>query len=278
MHDNNIHKENYNFKTLVKSVPELQPHLKSITGKTTIDFNDASAVFLLNKALLLSHYDIRDWSIPENYLCPPIPGRVDYIHHLKDLINKNDVKGLDIGTGASLIYPLLSASVYDWEMTGVEVDETAFKKAKENLSHNPHLASKINIIHQKDRGNIFKGAIAEEEFYEFTMCNPPFYASEEDAVKANRIKNQNLKARNLTRNFAGVSTELWCNGGEALFIKRMIKESVDFKTQVGWFTTLVSRSEHLPKIYKQLDKLKATHKTVAMELGNKKTRFVGWRF
>ena len=163
-------------------------------------------------------------------------------------------------------------------MTGVEVDENAFAKAKENLKLNPQLKSKITIVHQKDRGNIFKGAIKDGKLYDFTMCNPPFYASEEEAVKANRAKNQNLKARNLTRNFAGVSTELWCNGGEALFIKRMIKESVLFKTQVKWFTTLVSKSENLPKIYKQLDKLKATHKTVDMELGNKKTRFVAWRF
>jgi 23S rRNA (adenine1618-N6)-methyltransferase len=76
----------------------------------------------------------------------------------------------------------------------------------------------------------------------------------------------------------GVSSELWCNGGEVLFIKRMIKESVHFKSQVGWFTTLVSQSEHLPKINKQLDKLKTTHKTIGMTLGNKKTRFVAWKF
>ena len=80
------------------------------------------------------------------------------------------------------------------------------------------------------------------------------------------------------RNFAGVSHELWCNGGEALFLKRMIKQSVSVKHQVQWFTSLISRKENLPKIYKQLDKLKATHKTIPMEQGQKKSRFVAWTF
>ena len=79
-------------------------------------------------------------------------------------------------------------------------------------------------------------------------------------------------------NFGGQANELWCNGGEALFIKRMIKQSVAFKSQVGWFTTLVSKKENLAKIYKQLDKLKVTRTTIPMTQGNKQSRIVAWRF
>ena len=79
-------------------------------------------------------------------------------------------------------------------------------------------------------------------------------------------------------NFGGESNELWCNGGEALFLKRMIKESADFKTQVGWFTSLISKKESLSKIYKQLDKLKAIYKVIPMSQGNKKSRFIAWKF
>jgi len=58
----------------------------------------------------------------------------------------------------------------------------------------------------------------------------------------------------------------------------MIKESVLFKSQVVWFTTLVSKNEHLPKLKKQLEKNKAHYKTIDMSQGNKKSRFLAWRF
>ena len=49
---------------------------------------------MLNRALLKADYGIDFWDIPPNYLCPPIPGRVDYIHHLADLLarsNNNEI-------------------------------------------------------------------------------------------------------------------------------------------------------------------------------------------
>ena len=58
----------------------------------------------------------------------------------------------------------------------------------------------------------------------------------------------------------------------------MIKQSIVYKKQVGWFTTLVSKKENLSKIYKQLDKLKVTRKTINMTQGSKKSRFVAWKF
>ena len=117
------------------------------------------------------------------------------------------------------------------------------------------------------------------------MCNPPFHASEEEATKGTLRKLRNLRKDDgyqtkdeIVLNFGGQANELWCNGGEALFIKRMIKQSAAFKSQVGFFSTLVSKKENLNKIYKQLDKLQAAHKTVVMNHGNKKSRFVYWSF
>lgn len=116
------------------------------------------------------------------------------------------------------------------------------------------------------------------------MCNPPFHASAKDAEKEALRKINNLKLpkrdenNELALNFKGQSNELWCNGGEALFIKRLIKQSAEFKQQAEVFTTLVAKEIHLPKIYKQLDKLKATHTTIEMGQGNKKSRFVAWWF
>ena len=291
MHPNNLHLAAYNFDALVVSHPELAPFvINNNHGTETIDFSNSEAVLHLNKALLIRHYKIKDWSIPQYYLCPPIPGRADYIHHLADLLNESDIKkkikGLDVGTGANCIYPILGARIYNWNMVGVDSDAAAIASAKKNVIASEGLAEKIEVRFQTTNANIFEGVIAEGEYFDFSMCNPPFHTSEEEATKATLRKLRNLDQKDqpyqtkkeITLNFGGQANELWCNGGEALFIKRMIKQSTSFKTQVGWFTTLVSKKENLKKIYKQLDKLKATHKTIKMDQGNKKSRFIAWTF
>ena len=79
-------------------------------------------------------------------------------------------------------------------------------------------------------------------------------------------------------NFEGQANELWCNGGEALFIKRLIKESVMFKDQVKVFTSLVAKADNLFKIEKQLKKAKANYHIISTTLGNKKSRYILWWF
>ncbi|WP_438969309.1 23S rRNA (adenine(1618)-N(6))-methyltransferase RlmF [Nonlabens sp.] len=275
MHLRNIHRYGYDFQKLTATHPELAKHLvQSPTGDVTINFSDAASILEFNTALLKHHYKIKYWRLPEGSLYPPIPGRADYIHHISDLVGKGEKKGLDIGCGASAIYPILGNNIYDWKMVGCDVIDESVAFAKKNTLKN----DAIEIRHQVDRGNILKSVIREGENYDFTMCNPPFYASEEEAVKANMDKQRKLGTYEERRNFAGHAHELWCNGGEALFIKRMIKESVAFKNQVGWFTCLLSRKQNLKKPLKQLEKLGAESKVVVMTTGNKESRFVAWRF
>lgn len=278
MHPNNPHSASYDFDVLQECTPELSEYVFINTHDTkTINFSDAAAVTALNKALLCHHYNIKNWNLPEGSLCPPIPGRVDYIHHLADLIsNKKEVHGLDIGVGANCIYPILGSQVYKWNMVGADINEDSVTIARQNATGT---LTDIDIRHQTDPAYLFENIIQEGEYFDFTMCNPPFYSSEKEAQKANFNKNRNLYLKTAaTRNFGGLANELWCNGGEALFIKRMIKQSVSFKDQVGVFTTLVSRSEHLPKLIKQLTKLEASHAIIDMQLGNKKSRILTWKF
>ncbi|MCF4101551.1 23S rRNA (adenine(1618)-N(6))-methyltransferase RlmF [Gillisia sp. M10.2A] len=283
-HPKNILANSYDFTALIKSHKPLGEYVSlNAVGNKSIDFADSKAVLQLNKALLKHHYQLVDWEIPENYLCPPIPGRADYIHHIYDLLAedniKMNVKGLDIGVGANCIYPILGAKIYNWKMFGADIDENAIAAATANVKMTPGLKKLIEIRQQDNNANIFGGIIKEGEYFNFSMCNPPFHPSEEAAKRGTFRKLKNLGQSNLlTRNFGGQANELWCNGGEALFIKRMIKESVNFKTQVGWFTSLVSKKENLAKIYKQLDRLKVTHKTIEMEQGNKRSRFIAWKF
>ncbi|WP_432410928.1 23S rRNA (adenine(1618)-N(6))-methyltransferase RlmF [Rasiella sp. SM2506] len=287
MHPNNLHNAPYNFEALCKTHPPLQGfvHINSF-GKETINFSAAEAVLHLNKALLKHHYQIADWNIPEGYLYPPIPSRADYLFYLNDLLQENKplqpIKVLDVGTGANCIYALLAAQLFDWEITGCDIDAIAVTAAQQNILATKGLSEKIEIRHQTNNADIFKGIILPGEFYHATICNPPFYASEKDANKSTLRKlkklNPNTSVLELERNFKGRPNELWCNGGEALFIKRMVKQSVAFKKQVGWFTTLVSKSETLLTLYKLLIKVGATYETLEMQHGNKITRVVAWRF
>ncbi len=279
MHPDNRNKDPYQFKYLRKANPKLSPYiLETDRGIQTIDFANPEAVLELNRAIMLSDYSLNWYEIPEGYLSPAIPGRADYLLHLKDFLGKEEVIGLDIGTGANFIYPLLGASLFKWKMKGVDTDRKAIDNALLILEHNTHLKGFLTATHQPTPAHIFKGVILPDEIYDFTICNPPFYSSEKEAFKATKEKSKGLKLKEVTRNFEGQSNELWCNGGEALFIKRMIKESVLFKSQVGWFTTLISKSENLPKIKKQLEKLDTTYKIVDMSQGNKKSRFLAWKF
>ncbi|MGY8770108.1 MAG: 23S rRNA (adenine(1618)-N(6))-methyltransferase RlmF [Pirellulales bacterium] len=288
MHPINRHNLPYDFDLLIDANPDFEPFVfTNEHGTRTVRFSSSETVLQLNKALLRQYYQVSDWSIPPDYLCPPVPGRADYIHYMADLLAEDKVSvpivGLDIGVGANCIYPILGTQIYDWKMVGADIDEHAIASARKNAMTSDKLKKHIDIRHQNNNANIFEGIILENEYYHFTMCNPPFHASQEEASRSTARKLRNLQKENQSKekvvlNFGGQANELWCNGGEALFIKRMIKQSVAFKAQVAWFTTLVSRSEHLKSIYKQLNKLKATHKTIAMSQGKKKSRFVAWKF
>lgn len=284
MHSKNKHNNTYQFDKLIENHNSLSKYVFVNDYNTqTIDFSNQKAVLELNKAILKHHYNLTDWSIPEGYLCPPIPGRADYIHYISDLLSEDNlstpIKGLDIGVGANCIYPILANRIYNWKMVGADINKTAVISAQKNIEATSGLADHIEIRHQKDNANIFKCIIKKGEHYQFTMCNPPFHSSEKEAQKGTLRKLKNIgQDTKLTLNFGGQSNELWCNGGEALFIKRMIKQSVEFKHQVSWFTCLVSKKDNLPKLYKQLNKLKAIYKTIEMTQGQKQSRFIAWKF
>ena len=292
LHPRNLHRNGYDFEALILVCQELKPFVFTNQYQTqTIDFSDAEAVKNLNKALLLSHYNVTFWDIPATYLCPPIPGRVDYIHYLADLLassNNNSIptsetiQGLDIGIGANCIYPILGNALYGWSFVGTDTDEKALQNCKKIISQNPQLMDAISLQLQTEPRFIFKNIIVDEDRFAFTMCNPPFHASQAEANKANLRKInslENAKNANPVLNFGGQNAELWCDGGEIKFITQMIFESVKYAKQVLWFTTLVSKKDNLASIYRTLQKVNAAEiKTIDMAQGQKNSRIVAWTF
>jgi len=284
LHPRNIHNNRYDFETLCKTNPTLQKYVTlNQYGNYSIDFANPKAVLVLNKTLLEHYYEIKNWEIPQNYLCPPIPGRADYIHYIADLLgDKEELIGLDIGVGANCIYPIIGISVYGWKFTVSDIDPNSIQNVENIISSNEKLKNNITVKLQKNKDNIFVGIIQPNDRFDFTMCNPPFHKNAKEAVSGSNRKVSNLtkqKTTNATLNFAGQSNELWCEGGELAFIKKMITQSEQFKTNCLWFTTLVSKKENLKDIYRALKKVNALEvKTVEMKQGQKVTRFVAWSF
>ena len=292
LHSRNFHNDRYDFKALIKTKPDLQEFVKpNKYGDLSIDFANPQAVISLNKALLSHFYGIKNYTIPNGYLCPPIPGRADYIHHIADLLaisnngvipKGNTIKGLDVGIGANGIYAIIGASIYDWDFVGSDIEIESIKSVENIVNSNESLKGKIECKLQLNSQNIFTGIINKDDFYNFTLCNPPFHKSLKDAMDGNKRKIQNLTKQKITKNtlnFGGKNNELWCKGGEIAFITNMIKESLEFKNNVFWFTTLVSKKENLPLIYKKLEDIKVSEiKTIDMSQGQKITRLIAWSF
>ncbi len=292
LHPRNQHRSRYDFPALIKSLPALAPFVAiNSYGSESIDFADPLAVKLLNKALLKHFYGIENWDIPANYLCPPIPGRADYIHYLADLLAQSNsgivpegkfVKGLDIGVGANCIYPIIGHQEYGWSFSGSDVDHGAIKAAKAIVAANKQLTGAVDCRLQNQKQHIFKGVVKAGELFDFSMCNPPFHASAAEANSGTQRKLQNLgkhKGKETVLNFGGQHSELWVEGGEIAFIRKMIDESTTIARQCLWFSSLVSKSSNLPFIYKALQGVAVAEvKTIEMAQGQKISRFVAWTF
>jgi len=285
LHPKNKHQKRYNLDELCEVLPELKAFVFVNKYQVkTIDFTNPKAVKSLNTALLLKHYAIKYWDFPDENLCPPISGRVDYIHYLAGLLKSSgiekNVKIVDIGTGATCIYPLLGNAEYNWEFLGTDIDKKSLECAKNILKKNKLLGA-IQLKHQSNSTNIFNGIFEDTDKFSASMCNPPFYKSQEEAMQANARKLEGLRIpiANKTRNFSGKQQELWYKGGEKAFVHTYLYESSQFKKQCYWYSTLVSKKENVQSMYDSLKKLGATTiKTIPMHQGNKITRIVAWTF
>ena len=292
LHARNKHHGRYQLQELAITSPDLSDFIFVNQYEIeTIDFANPEAVKALNKALLKHHYGVENWEIPANYLCPPIPSRADYIHNLADLLASSNhfqipkgsqVKCLDIGVGANCVYPLIGNSEYGWSFTGADIDEVALENASKIVDANTHLKGLIKFRHQTNNKNIFPGVFELTERYHATLCNPPFYASIDEAKNATLKKLNNLSEEKVTevkQNFGGQNRELWTHGGEGKFLKDMIYQSKPYANSCLWFTTLISNGSNLKSAYKYLEDVEALDvKTLPMGQGNKISRILAWTF
>jgi 23S rRNA (adenine1618-N6)-methyltransferase len=296
LHSNNRHQGRYPMKALCQVTPKLSEHLITAkNGDLSIDFSNPNSVKLLNKALLAHSYGVHHWDIPQGYLCPPIPGRADYVHRLHELLSRDldskdlALNALDVGTGANCIYPIVGASEYRWNCVGSDIDPVSIDNANSIIENNTHLKEHIECRLQVNDRHFFTSIIQPKESYHVTMCNPPFHKSMQDAqqgsqrkvanLSKNRGQGANKSSKTATLNFGGQSNELWCSGGENAFIRNMALESQKFADQVIWFSTLISKKENVRQLKRALEMTSALEMTVVeMNQGQKVSRFAAWTF
>ncbi len=292
LHPRNKHRERYDFELLISNSPELKKYVKlNEYGDESIDFANPKAVKWLNKALLKQYYSVEYWDIPSGYLCPPIPGRADYIHHIADLLGSSnngkiprgyEVKCMDIGIGASCVYPIIANKEYGWSFIGSDIDKIALESARKIIHNNAFLKRNIELRFQENSNDIFHGVMLRNEPIDFTICNPPFHTSMEEAQKGTLRKLSSLNSKKVTTptlNFGGQSNELWCDGGEERFVRSMIRQSKQFASNCFWFSTVISKQSHLDGIYEALKHVNAIEvKTIPMAQGTKVSRIVAWTF
>ncbi|MFD1467195.1 23S rRNA (adenine(1618)-N(6))-methyltransferase RlmF [Hymenobacter caeli] len=292
LHPRNRHRGRYDFPQLIKSSPALAGFVRANPfGDQSVDFADPAAVKALNQALLRHFYGVDYWDLPAGYLCPPIPGRADYVHHVADLLAARNggavprgpgVRVLDVGVGANCIYPLIGHHEYGWRFVGSDVDAGALRAAQQIVAANGALAEAIECRRQPDARRVFDGIVRPGEVFDATLCNPPFHASAAEAAAGTRRKTANLGTARGPRpvlNFGGQPAELWAPGGEAAFVGHLVRESQQRPAACFWYTTLISKKETLPGLHRALHRAGALAvQTIDMAQGQKKSRLVAWTF
>jgi len=292
LHPRNKHRGLYDFKQLIITCPELGKYVKpNAYGNESIDFANPKVVKWLNKALLKQYYGVEYWDIPSGYLCPPIPGRADYVHLVADLLASSNngkiptgfrIRCMDIGVGASCVFPIIGNKEYGWSFIGSDTDTAALDSATKIITYNNFLNRNVDLRYQENPKDIFHGIMERSEPVDVTICNPPFHSSAEEAQEGTLKKLSSLNHKKITTptlNFGGQNSELWCDGGEERFVRDMIRQSKQFGSNCFWFTTQISKQSHLSGVYEALKHAGALEvKTIPMNQGTKVSRIVAWTF
>ncbi|EIW74733.1 hypothetical protein CONPUDRAFT_169696 [Coniophora puteana RWD-64-598 SS2] len=242
MHPRNRYNTPPDFTSLAKRYPPLRPYVFINEDNVAIlDFQNIDAQRRLTEALLHCDFNLKI-TLMEDRLCPPVPNRLNYILWIQDIIRSCDlperpVRGIDVGTGASAIYPLLACSMDpSWHMVGLEIDDESARCALQNVAAN-NLSDRIDIRMSVLDGPIF--ALFDDDLdtqYDFTMCNPPFYGSAQEIAESAEGKLYGPRSV-----CSGAAVEMVTPGGEVAFVSQMVRESVQHKTRCRWFTSMLGK-------------------------------------
>uniref|UniRef100_A0A8C6SIX6 U6 small nuclear RNA (adenine-(43)-N(6))-methyltransferase n=1 Tax=Neogobius melanostomus TaxID=47308 RepID=A0A8C6SIX6_9GOBI len=254
MHPRNRYKDKPpDFAYLASKYPEFQQHVQtSLVGRPVVNFKEPEAVRALTCTLLKEDFGLTI-EIPLERLIPTVPLRLNYIHWVEDLIDgqKQLRRGIDIGTGASCIYPLLGATMNGWYFLATEVDDICFDYAKKNVEQN-NMSDLIKVVKVPQKTLLMDALKEETEIvYDFCMCNPPFFANQMEAKGVNSRNSRRPPPSSV--NTGGV-TEIMAEGGELEFVKRIIHDSLQLKKRLRWYSCMLGKKCSLAPLKEELRK------------------------
>nr|GAT59286.1 S-adenosyl-L-methionine-dependent methyltransferase [Mycena chlorophos] len=252
MHPRNPYRTRPDFAQLAEAYPPLKPCLIEVRTSFTLDFKNEVSQRRLTEALLHRDFGLTV-QVPANRLCPPVPNRLNYILWIEDIVNAlglqaEPVYGLDIGTGASAIYPLLGCKTKaSWTFLATDIDSFSLQSARNNIERND-LQERIRLFQTTAEAPIFAPLHRDPALsVTFTMCNPPFYSSHDDV-------NNSAEAKEFEPNAVctGADVEMITPGGEVAFIRRMLEESARIGTRCRWYTSMLGKMESLSEVVRTL--------------------------
>uniref|UniRef100_A0AAQ5XXN5 U6 small nuclear RNA (adenine-(43)-N(6))-methyltransferase n=1 Tax=Amphiprion ocellaris TaxID=80972 RepID=A0AAQ5XXN5_AMPOC len=262
MHPRNRYKDKPpDFSYLASKYPDFQQHVHtSLAGKPVVNFREPEAVRALTCTLLKEDFGLTI-EIPLERLIPTVPLRLNYIHWVEDLIDgqKQPRRGIDIGTGASCIYPLLGATMNGWYFLATEVDDICFDYATKNVEQN-NLSDLVKVVKVPQKTLLMDALKEETEIvYDFCMCNPPFFANQ---LEAKGVNSRNSRRPPPSSVNTGGVTEIMAEGGELEFVKRIIHDSLQLKKRLRWYSCMLGKKCSLAPLKEELRKQgvpKVTH-------------------
>ncbi|KAF8972036.1 hypothetical protein BDZ97DRAFT_1650372 [Flammula alnicola] len=280
MHARNPYREPPDFISLADAYEALQQHLisDSRSHRKTIDFKDAEGQRRLTEALMFRDFGVK-LHIPSNRLCPPVPNRMNYVLWIQDIVHAHrevlerrprSIRGIDIGTGATAIYPFLACKLeQDWQFVATELDDESFESARANVSTNG-MDSRIDVRKASAKGDIFFPLEENvQTSFEFSMCNPPFYGSAQEVAES-------AQAKELPPSAVCTGTDIemiYPDGGEAGFVGRMVDESERFQTRCKWYTSM------LGKMFSVVSIVEITNYAITEFVQGQTRRWaIGWSF
>lgn len=262
MHPRNRYKDKPpDFAYLASKYPDFQQHVHtSLTGRAVVNFKEPEAVRALTCTLLKEDFGLTI-EIPLERLIPTVPLRLNYIHWVEDLTDgqKQPRRGIDIGTGASCIYPLLGATMNGWYFLATEVDDICFDYATKNVEQN-NLSDLVKVVKVPQKTLLMDALKEETEIvYDFCMCNPPFFANQ---LEAKGVNSRNSRRPPPSSVNTGGVTEIMAEGGELEFVKRIIHDSLQLKKRLRWYSCMLGKKCSLAPLKEELRKQgvpKVTH-------------------
>ncbi|XP_007177525.1 RNA N6-adenosine-methyltransferase METTL16 isoform X2 [Balaenoptera acutorostrata] len=256
MHARNRYKDKPpDFAYLASKYPDFQQHVQiNLNGRVSLNFKDPEAVRALTCTLLREDFGL-SIDIPLERLIPTVPLRLNYIHWVEDLIGHQDSdkstlrRGIDIGTGASCIYPLLGTTLNGWYFLATEVDDMCFNYAKKNVEQN-NLSDLIKVVKVPQK-TLLMDALKEESeiIYDFCMCNPPFFANQ---LEAKGVNSRNPRRPPPSSVNTGGITEIMAEGGELEFVKRIIHDSLQLQKRLRWYSCMLGKKCSLAPLKEEL--------------------------